>query len=240
MGLFDKFSKKEQEKKLNETLDQVLEKALVCLESDDDAVFDKGYDAIVRAADMGHAPSMVVLGELLEDDYPTEAIAWYEKAAAAGNTDAMDSLIWLYGENKSDENKKKLVRLLEYYAPRKKDEVLFVLLGTIYMRGDGCAFNPEKAFKVLSEAVKTGSAYGQYLLGLLYEKGQGCTLDITKAQELFKSAYAGGCQQAKEKVEFWERFNDDVDKRRLELAQKYINSSDPELRKMAEELLGQK
>lgn len=239
MGLFDRFSKKEQDKKLNETLDQVLEKALLCMESDDEAVFDKGYNAIIRAAEMGHIPSLMVMGELLEEDHPEEAITWYEQAAAAGATGAMDALIWLYGEIESAENKKKLFRLLEYYAPRRNHEDLYVLLGTIYMRGEGCEYSPEKAFKVLSEAVKTGSASGQYLLGLLYEKGQGCTIDILKAQELFKNAYAGGCEQAKEKAEYWERFNDSVNKSQIEFAKKHINSSDPELRSMAKKILDQ-
>lgn len=102
----------------------------------------------------------------------TEAIQWIEKAANAGNTEAMSTLSYFYGKGLGvTKDAAKEILWLTKSAENGDDEALFVL-GFRYDTGVGVEQNTPKAKELYLKAANKGNARAAFQLGALegYEK----------------------------------------------------------------------
>lgn len=86
-------------------------------------------------AEKGDGDAMLALGRLSKE--PKEALGWYEKSAAKGNTAAKAYLALLYADGKEVRKDSRKALELAKSAAEKKELAAMTLLGRMYYEGDG-------------------------------------------------------------------------------------------------------
>ena len=130
-------------------------------------------DWLVKADNFGDAKAKRKLGDLYFDTKPTEALSWYEKAAASGDNDAAYIAAIMYAENydiKPDANK--AAKLLKQAAlaglPAAQAD-----FGLVVYQGNGTARSMDEAAKWFKKSAENGDPEGQFLYAFTLAKGEG-------------------------------------------------------------------
>jgi len=138
---------------------------------------------------------------LYERKQYAEALPYFERAAAAGNIDAMNDLGVMYekgqGVNRDDE------RAVSWYRKAADTESqAMVNLAGMYIGGrGGLPKDATKAVALLRKAADAGNANGMMLLGAMYEDGAGgLPKDAAAALDWYKKAADLGNSYGQEQV----------------------------------------
>jgi TPR repeat protein len=120
----------------------------------------------------------------------TVARRWFEKAAAAGNTYAMNNLGALYGNGQSVSQDYGEARRWYEKAAAAGNAVAMNNLGGLYADGQGVSQDYGEARDWYKKAAAAGNALAMSGLGLLYANGQGVSQDYSEARRWFEKAAA--------------------------------------------------
>lgn len=152
-------------------------------------------DLLVKAANDGKVWAQNELaylyqcGKISETDCD-KAIYWYEKAAAQGNTHAMDCLYRIY-HGRERYNPEAALKWKQQAASQGSNSAM-TSLGTMFLRGDGVEQNYDTAIFWYQQAVAQGDFFAIEKLGDMYEQGLGTGSNMEKAAELYvKYAHLG-------------------------------------------------
>lgn len=142
-----------------------------------------------RAAEEGHAPSMVAFGNMLQlgsgiRRSKKRAIEWYERANALDNTDAKAAL----GQMLTGE---RAVTLLEEAAKRGHKEATKTL-SAMLASGKAAPGDEKRAAALYKEGAKRGDAVSMFQFGAALEKGKGIPRDEERALKWYKRAAKAG------------------------------------------------
>ncbi len=208
--------------------------------------YEKAFECFNIAAENGDSGVWRRLGDCYyygdgcQQDYE-KAFEYYSLAAENGNIIAKERLTGMYAVGEGCRvDTDKMFALASELAEEGSDYGVFTL-GLSYAGGHGCRQDHEKAFSYMRKAAEMDFVPAYYYLGELYETGYGCEMNLDKAFEMYKKAADKGWDEALEKVAFYTRMKEVVDheaEKTKEIAKKYINSPDPEMRKLAHEILG--
>jgi hypothetical protein len=152
----------------------------------------------------GDAIAMTNLGHTYEDerDYK-KAMDWYEKAAAAGNAEAMASIGYLYdtgyGKSWGNPNYKK-ARDWYQKAAEAGSAGAMNNLGDLYASGHGVDQDYQEARTWYEKSAAAGNAAAMYSLGDMYEHGRGVAADRLKALQWYEKAAAAGNKDAAKRL----------------------------------------
>jgi TPR repeat protein len=153
---------------------------------------------ITESAQLDLPMAMLLLGDNLHKENPTEALSWYSKAAAKGNAMAETAIgvTMLQGGAPDSLSAKQAVGHFQTAAD-KGDTGGKVALSQCYRTGFGVTKDPKRAVELLREAADAGDPKAMNNLGDQYVHGEGVAKDLTEAFNLFDKAQARGCKEAK-------------------------------------------
>ena len=166
------------------------------------------------AAEQGDATAQTKMGDYHFDkkEY-TQAIEWYEKAAAQNNVDAILQLIDIYEEGYGvAKDEKKGVMYEKKAAELGNAKAQYYLANTYHNGYGGEAKNLSKAVEWQTKAAEQGYAKAQKELGDYFYKGDGVTQDYTKAVEWYRKAAEQGYAAAQDMLGDCYRFGNGVTK----------------------------
>ena len=121
------------------------------------------------------------------------AIAWYEKAAAAGSAHAMSEAGVLF------ELRRDYARAFEWYsraASARNAHALF-RLGIMYQEGWNVAVDPARGLQLIEQAARLDSSAAQHYLGLLYFQGTRVPKSYVRSYAWLNLAAPKGAQYAR-------------------------------------------
>jgi serine/threonine protein kinase/TPR repeat protein len=124
---------------------------------------------LVRAAEKGIVSAMLIIGQYSRESDPTEAVKWFEKAAAKGSTPAMVEAGLLYSNRRQPGDDRKA---LDYFlqASNTGDRVGKYLAAECYYYGKGVPVDVGKALGFLQESAALHEPRAMDLLGTHYRK----------------------------------------------------------------------
>src|ERR1700678_258364 len=141
-------------------------------------------------ADMYNLGVQCEAGQGVSQDY-AKAREWYQKAADAGDANAMSSLGVLYekGQGVAQDHSK----AREWYQKAADAGYPSAMnnLGLLYDNGQGLAQDHSKAREWYRKAADAGNTYAMNNLGTLYDNGQGVAQDYSQGREWYEKAAAG-------------------------------------------------
>ena len=142
---------------------------------------------LVRAAEKGIVPAMLIIGQFSRESNPSEAMKWFEIAAAKGSTPAMIEAGLSYSNRRQPGDDRKA---LEYFlqAANSGDRVGKYLAGECYYFGKGVQIDVPKAVAFLQEAAAMREPRAMDLLGTHFRKLR----DFDQARKFYEEAAAEG------------------------------------------------
>jgi serine/threonine protein kinase len=142
---------------------------------------------LVRAAEKGVVPAMLILGRFSQENDPAEALKWFEAAAAKGSAPAMIQAGQLYSSRRQPGDDRKG---LEYFlqAAGLGDRAGKYLAGECYYFGKGVQADTAKAAEFLQEAAALGEPRAMDLLGSYYRRLR----QFDRARKYYEDAAAAG------------------------------------------------
>jgi serine/threonine protein kinase/TPR repeat protein len=142
---------------------------------------------LVRAAEKGVVPAMLIIGQFSREGNPSEAMKWFEIAAAKGSTPAMIEAGLSYSNRRQSGDDRKA---LEYFlqAANTGDRVGKYLAGECYYFGKGVPVDVPKAVAFLQEAAAMREPRAMDLLGTHFRKLR----DFDQARKFYEEAAAEG------------------------------------------------
>jgi serine/threonine protein kinase/TPR repeat protein len=142
---------------------------------------------LVRAAEKGVVPAMLIIGQFSRETNPSEAMKWFEIAAAKGSTPAMIEAGLSYSNRRQSGDDRKA---LEYFlqAANSGDRVGKYLAGECYYFGKGVQIDVPKAVAFLQEAAAMREPRAMDLLGTHFRKLR----DFDQARKFYEEAAAEG------------------------------------------------
>jgi serine/threonine protein kinase/TPR repeat protein len=140
---------------------------------------------LVRAAEKGVVPAMLIIGQFSRESNPPEAMKWFELAAAKGSTPAMIEAGLSYSNRRQTGDDRKA---LEYFlqAANTGDRVGKYLAGECYYFGKGVPVDVAKAVAFLQEAAAMREPRAMDLLGTHFRKLR----DFDQARKFYEEAAA--------------------------------------------------
>ena len=189
------------------TVEQGNEAAMVCLARDylygwNGVIQDEAeaYDLLRKSAELGNADGQYLLAmwyrtgnDGAEEPNYTEAVRWFEAAAAAqGHVESMYELSRCFLKGKGvtvdiDASIKWLIQAADGGLAEAQCK-----LGEVYGNGEGVDKNMNLSFKYLSLSANQGYGEAEYCLGILYRDGDGVLKNSEKALDYFKKSGAHG------------------------------------------------
>ncbi len=153
----------------------------------DAAAYAEAKPNLVRAAEKGSVPAMLIIGQFARESTPLEAMKWFEIAAAKGNADAMVEAGLLYSNRRQPGDDR---RALEYFlqASNTGDRRGKYLAGECYYFGKGVPADPAKAVGFLQEAAALHEPRAMDLLGTHFRKLR----QFDQARKYYEDAAAEG------------------------------------------------
>ena len=164
----------------------------------------KAEDLLKEAAETEtDGQAALILGNLSRDGLCgrmdlEEAIGWYEKGAEQGNPECMELLgcLFFQGEEGIDTDYARsfywLSRCMEAGTLQSCSKLAY-----LYMKGEGCEVDEEKAIELFERAARTEyDGYALYELGYIYEQHSESSEDLEKAAEYYQRAIAMGNEAA--------------------------------------------
>ena len=142
---------------------------------------------LVRAAEKGIVPAMLIIGQFSRESNPSEAMKWFEIAAAKGSAPAMIEAGLLYSNRHQPGDDRKA---LEYFlqAANTGDRVGKYLAGECYYYGKGVPVDVVKAVDFLPEAAALREPRAMDLLGTHFRKLR----QFDQARKFYEDAAAEG------------------------------------------------
>ena len=142
---------------------------------------------LLRAAEKGVVPAMLIIGQFSREGNPSEAMKWFEIAAAKGSTPAMVEAGLSYSNRRQPGDDRKA---LEYFlqAANSGDRVGKYLAGECYYFGKGVQIDVPKAVAFLQEAAAMREPRAMDLLGTHFRKLR----DFDQARKFYEEAAAEG------------------------------------------------
>jgi uncharacterized protein len=142
---------------------------------------------LVRAAEKGIVPAMLIIGQFSRESNLLESIKWFEIAAAKGSTPAMIEAGLLYSNRRQSGDDRKA---LEYFlqAANTGDRVGKYLAGECYYYGKGVSADVPKAVGFLQEAAALREPRAMDLLGTHFRKLR----QFDQARKFYEEAAAEG------------------------------------------------
>jgi serine/threonine protein kinase/TPR repeat protein len=142
---------------------------------------------LVRAAEKGVVPAMLMIGQFSRENNPPEAMKWFEIAAAKGSAPAMIESGLLYSNRREPGDDRKA---LEFFlqASNTGDRVGKYLAGECYYYGKGVPVDVPKAVGFLQEAAGLREPRAMDLLGTHYRKVR----QFDQARKYYEDAAAEG------------------------------------------------
>jgi TPR repeat protein len=168
-----------------------LENLLAELHSTEGKPDTESYEAsktyLVRAAEKGIVPAMLIIGQFSRESNPVEALKWFEIAAAKGSTPAMIEAGLLYANRHQPGDDRKA---LEYFlqAANTGNRIGKYLTGECYYFGKGAAVDMVKAVGFLQEAAALREPRAMDLLGTHFRKLR----QFDQARKYYEDAAAEG------------------------------------------------
>ena len=153
----------------------------------DPASFAEAKPDLVRAAEKGIVPAMLIVGQFSRESDPAAAIKWFELAAAKGNAPAMIEAGLLYSNLHQPGDDRKA---LEYFlqAANLGDRIGKFLTGECYYFGKGTPIDIAKAVQFLEEAAALREPRAMDLLGTYRRRMH----QFDQARKLYEDAAAAG------------------------------------------------
>ncbi|QIB36118.1 sel1 repeat family protein [Ancylobacter pratisalsi] len=148
--------------------------------------------AVKRANTTGDPVAMVLAGELLSIGYgvpqdPAAARAWFEAAAAKGNSDALFTLGAWKMEQPSTQRKDEAVALFRQSAEKGNSAAAYNL-GLVYLQGLVAPKEPALAAEWFRRAANLDQVDAIYALATLYRDGNGVPQDRLETSRLLYRA----------------------------------------------------
>jgi len=142
---------------------------------------------LVRAAEKGIVPAMLIIGQFSRESNPSEAMKWFEIAAAKGSAPAMVEAGLLYSNRREPGDDRKA---LEYFlqASNTGDRVGKYLAGECYYYGKGVPVDVVKAVEFLRESAALREPRAMDLLGTHFRKLR----QFDQARKFYEDAAAEG------------------------------------------------
>jgi serine/threonine protein kinase len=142
---------------------------------------------LVRAAEKGVVPALLILGQFSRESEPAEAMKWFESAASKGSAPAMIEAGLLYSNRRQPGDDRKA---LEYFlqAASIGDRVGKYLAGECYYFGKGVQADTRKAVEFLQEAAALREPRAMDLLGTHYRRLR----QFDQARKYYEDAAAAG------------------------------------------------
>ena len=143
-------------------------------------------------------------GEGVEQDY-SKALEWYNKAANAGNSAAMNNIGYMYEFSEGVEQD--YTKALEWYnkavnagnaaawynkAVNAGNAAAMNNIGRMYEFGKGVEQDYTKSLEWYNKAANAGNATAMYNIGYMYDCGEGVEQDYSKALEWYNKAANAG------------------------------------------------
>jgi hypothetical protein len=126
-----------------------------------------------------------------------KALPPLQRAADAGNTDAMNRLGWLYMNGWGAPQDYARAREWFQKAAEAGEVVAMYNLGVLYEDGLGVAQDYARAREWFQKAAEAGEVAAMYNLGVLYEDGLGVAQDYAKARQWYQRAANAGSDDAR-------------------------------------------
>ncbi len=139
-----------------------------------------------KAAEAGNTVAMCNLGVLLSDTEPEESIAWFERAADAGNLRAIKNLAAAYSSGVGVPLDKEGAATYYSRAVELGDVDSMCVLASMYRNGDGVPVDKTGAAELYRLAADLGDADAQYNLAFMLDGGEGILRDRVEAERLFE------------------------------------------------------
>ena len=127
-----------------------------------------------------------------------QAVSWYEKGASQGNPECMEILGCLYfqGEEGVDRDSAKAFEWLNRCEEAGSLQSASKL-GYLYMKGEGCTADENKAKELFERAAQTEcDGYALYELGFIYERKNESPEDLERAAQCYQKAIEMGNESA--------------------------------------------
>ena len=142
---------------------------------------------LVRAAEKGIVPAMLIIGQFARESHPPEAMKWFEIAATKGSAPAMIEAGLLYSNRRQAGDDRKA---LEYFlqAANTGDRVGKYLAGECYYYGKGVPIDVAKALSFLQESAALHEPRAMDLLGTHFRKMR----QFDQARKYYEDAAAEG------------------------------------------------
>jgi serine/threonine protein kinase/TPR repeat protein len=153
----------------------------------DAASYAESKSNLVRAAEKGIVPAMLIIGQFTRESNPLEAMKWFEIAAAKGSAPAMIEAGLLYSNRRQPGDDRKA---LEYFlqAANAGDRVGKYLAGECYYYGKGAPIDVTKAVGFLQEAAALRELRAMDLLGTHFRKLR----EFDQSRKYYEDAAAEG------------------------------------------------
>jgi len=141
--------------------------------------------------------TMYQLGVMYEKDEVADkddkkAAEWYNKAAAAGNNDAMKKLGVMYCEGRGVSKDYTKAMELFHKAAAEGNTDAMCRLGYMYWHGKGVTKDERKSTEWYHRAAEAGNSSAMFILGGRYSSGRGVSKDSGKAIEWYRKAAEAG------------------------------------------------
>jgi serine/threonine protein kinase/TPR repeat protein len=142
---------------------------------------------LVRAAEKGIVPAMLIIGQFTRESNSPEAMKWFELAASKGSTPGMIGAGLMYSNRRQPGDDRKA---LEYFlqAANAGDRNGKYLTGECYYFGKGVQIDTAKAVGFLQEAAALHEPRAMDLLGTHYRKLR----QFDQARKYYEQAAAQG------------------------------------------------
>ncbi len=194
----------------------------------------KAVSLVEDVASAGYAPAQISMGQLFTEGVPAAGIAkdpdqarvWFERAADAGDEEALTTLgVMIEQSSKDPEVQARAVSLFQK-AVDKGNVQAMIRLGTKLIAGQGVKAEPEKGRELFEQAIKLGADSAKLALATVYETGTGLAKDLKKAYALYLEAADAGNADALNKVAFFHENGLGTDKDEKKAAEWYKKGAD--------------
>jgi TPR repeat protein len=157
-------------------------------------------------ANKGDAVAQYLIGVLFENGFGVprdyvQAVAWFRKAAAGGDTNSKTTLGLLYANGGFGVRQEGNEALSWHRKAAEHGEVMApYFIGSMYFTGQGVSQDYSEAAKWYRKAAEQGQAASQYQLGQIYEYGIGVMQNYPEAAKWYRKAADQGVTVAKESL----------------------------------------
>ncbi len=151
-------------------------------------------------------PAAISRTEEKPPETPIEYLAWLEKKASSGDSNAMFRMgnNYRYGYNGLEPDS---VKAIKWYkkAARHGDGDAMNTLASMYGEGEGVPLDHEKAFDLYMKALENGSKEAPYNLSRAYYKGLGVNVDYLMSGKYLAMSAKSGKEGVQEVIDKYSR-----------------------------------